>query len=75
MVPSEHPGKYDSSLIGMAIISISLAMVAAWASGRLFIAAAAGTESPYGSVLSTPPIMFCGGVLLIFLGLLSCGHV
>lgn len=71
MVPSEHPGQYDASLVSTAMVLIVVALLVAWASGRLFVAASYGSRNGYGSVLSTPPIMFCGGILLIFLGLLS----
>ena len=74
MVPSEHPGEYDQTLIGMAVVAIGVALLAAGKSGKLFVVLNRRTKSPYGSILSTPPIMFCGGVLLMFLGLLSCGH-
>jgi uncharacterized membrane protein YidH (DUF202 family) len=72
MVPSEHLGQRDAMAIWLALAGIGVALPLAWMSGKNFQAAHRASDNPYRSILSTPPMIFCVAILLIFIGLLFC---
>jgi hypothetical protein len=72
MVPGEHLGQRDATAVWLALAGIGVALPLAWMSGKNFQAAYRTSDNPYRSTLSTPPMIFCVAILLIFVGLLSC---
>ena len=70
MVPGRHVGQYDTFGVSVAVVSIVVASLVAWASGRLFMSARYRGKKTRSGVLSTPPMLACVAVLLIFVSLL-----
>jgi hypothetical protein len=64
------PGRYDTFVVSMAVVSIAIALLVAWASGKLFLSAKHGDRDAHNGVLSTPPVIVCIVMLLFFFSLL-----
>jgi hypothetical protein len=64
------PGRYDTFVVSMAVVSIAIALLVAWASGKLFLSAKHGDRDAHNGVLSTPPMIVCIVMLLFFFSLL-----
>ncbi len=70
MVPSEHPGLYDPSLIVMACVAAFVALLFSFASGRLLVRRASDQRATYRAIFLAPPMVFCVVILLIYLAFL-----